>query len=394
MSKYVLIPDSFKGTMPSDQICRIAAEEIRALQPNAQICSIPVADGGEGTVDAFLTAVGGQRVEVPCKGPYMEDIMGFYGMLPGDIAVVEMAAAAGLPMVGEKRNAEATTTYGVGQLIAHAIKNGAKKIVLGLGGSATNDGGCGAASALGIEFYNAAGETFVPVGATLKDIVRISTDQANPGLKIIPFMTMCDIDNPLCGPSGASAVFGPQKGADSAMVERLDAGLYHLAEIVKRDLDCNILNLPGSGAAGGFGGGSVAFFNSQLRMGIDIVLDLTNFDLQAKGADFVITGEGKLDRQSLRGKVVIGVARRAKVLGVPVVALVGASETAIEAVYDEGVCGVFPINPEPHPFEVVQKHCEENLRFTVHNLLHFIETIIGIGDRESTSPSFIENLSN
>ena len=375
MSKYVLIPDSFKGTMPSAEICRIVAEEIHALQPDACICTIPVADGGEGTVDAFLAAAGGHRVEVPCKDPYMEDITGFYGVLPDGTAVVEMAAAAGLPMVGENRNAEATTTYGVGQLIAHAAENGAKQIVLGLGGSATNDGGCGAAAALGVEFYNAAGETFVPVGATLKDIVRISTDRMDPALKKIPCMTMCDIDNPLCGPTGASAVFGPQKGADPVMVKRLDEGLQHLAEVVKRDLGCNILDMPGSGAAGGFGGGSVAFFNSRLRMGIDIVLDLTDFDLQAGEADLIITGEGKLDSQSLRGKVVIGVARRAKALGVPVAALVGASETAVEAAYGEGVSGVFPINPAPQPFEVVREHCEENLRFTAQNLIRFTEAV-------------------
>ena len=189
---------------------------------------------------------------------------------------------------------------------------------------------------------------------------------------------MCDIDNPLCGPTGASAVFGPQKGADPEMVERLDAGLRHLAEIIERDLGCSILDMPGSGAAGGFGGGSAAFFNSQLRMGIDIVLDLTNFDMQAREADLVITGEGKLDSQSLRGKVVIGVARRAKALGLPVAALVGASETAIEAAYGEGVSGVFPINPAPQPFEVVRQHCEENLRFTARNLIHFAQAIKSI----------------
>lgn len=378
MSKYVLIPDSFKGTMSSAEICRIAAEEIRVLQPDACICAIPVADGGEGTVDAFLTAVGGHRVEVPCKGPYMEDLMGFYGVLPDGIAVVEMAAAAGFPMVGENRNAEATTTYGVGQLIAHAVRNGAKQIVLGLGGSATNDGGCGAAAALGVDFYNASGETFVPVGATLKDIVRISADRIDPALKKIPCMTMCDIDNPLCGPTGASAVFGPQKGADPEMVERLDAGLRHLAEIIEHDLGCSILDMPGSGAAGGFGGDSAAFFNSQLRMGIDIVLDMTNFDMQAREADLVTTGEGKLDSQSLRGKVVIGVARHAKALGVPVAALVGASEIAIETAYREGVSGVFPINPAPQPFEVVRQHCEENLRFTARNLIRFAQTIKSI----------------
>lgn len=375
MSKFVLIPDSFKGTLSSMEVCRIVSEEIRAQGGDNEICAIPVADGGEGTVDAFLTAVGGERVEVACQGPYGEDVTAFYGMLPGDIAVVEMAAAAGLPMVGEHRNAEKTTTYGVGQLMAHALSRGAKQIVLGLGGSATNDGGCGAAAALGVTFYDEAGQRFVPVGGTLKDIARISTEDLHPAVKHIPFMAMCDIDNPLCGASGASAVFGPQKGADAAMVARLDDGLRHLAEVIKRDLGHDILNLPGSGAAGGFGGGSVAFFGSELRMGIDIVLDLTRFDEQAAGADLVITGEGKLDSQSLRGKVVIGVARRARALGVPVAALVGASETDIEEAYRQGVCGVFPINPAPAPFEEVKGQCRENLRFTAANLLHFVRAI-------------------
>ncbi len=375
MSKYVLIPDSFKGTMSSAAICRVMAQEIRALEPDAQIVSVPVADGGEGTVEAFLTAVGGQRIEVACKGPYFEDITGYFAMLPGDIAVVEMAVAAGLPMVGQRRNAEATTTYGVGQLIAAALDHGARQVILGLGGSATNDGGCGAAAALGVEFRNAAGELFVPVGGTLKDIASVSAAHAHPRISCVPFTAMCDIDNPLCGESGASAVFGPQKGADEAMVARLDAGLRHLAEVAERDLGRRILDLPGSGAAGGFGGGSVAFFNSTLRMGIDIVLDVTRFDSLAADADLVLTGEGKLDSQSLRGKVVIGVARRAKPLGVPVAALVGASEPGIDAAYDEGVSGVFPINPLPQPFEEVREHVEENLRFTVRNLLRYTECL-------------------
>ena len=371
MSKYVLIPDSFKGTLSSTAICRIMSEEILALEPDAQIFSIPVADGGEGTVEAFLTAVGGERIEVNCKGPYFENITGYFAMLPGGIAVVEMAVAAGLPMVGERRNAEAATTYGVGQLIRAALDRGARQVILGLGGSATNDGGCGAAAALGVEFRNAAGELFVPVGVTLKNIASVSTTHLHHLAKHVPFTTMCDIDNPLCGVTGASAVFGPQKGADDAMVIRLDEGLRHLADVVNRDLGRDILNLPGSGAAGGFGGGSVAFFDSTLRMGIDIVLDITRFDHLAADADLILTGEGRLDSQSLRGKVVIGVARRAKHLGVPVAALVGASETGIAAVYDEGISGVFPINPIPQPFETVREHTEENLRFTVSNLMRY-----------------------
>ena len=376
MGKYVLIPDSFKGTLSSLEVCRIVEEAIRAHDPWAQVRAIPVADGGEGTVDAFLAAVGGERVAVACAGPYGEPLTACYGLLPDGTAVVEMAAAAGLPLVGERRNAERTTTYGVGQLIAHAAHHGAKKLVLGLGGSATNDGGCGAAAAVGIRFLNDGGQPFVPVGTALKDIARIDMAALDPAVAALPIMTMCDIDNPLCGPAGAAAVFGPQKGADAAMVRRLDDGLAHLADLIRRDMGRDVLSLPGGGAAGGFGVGASAFFNSPLRMGIDVVLELTNFDRQAAGADLVITGEGRLDSQSLRGKVVVGVARRAKVLGVPVAALVGGCETDVDAVYDQGVSGVFPINPLPLPFAEVKTRCRENLRFTAANLVRFYRRLI------------------
>ena len=377
MKKIVLIPDSFKGTLSSAQICRAVSEEIHTVFPDALVQEIPVADGGEGTVDAFLTAVGGQKVMAKCKGPYMEDMTGFYGLLPDGTAVVEMAAAAGLPLVGENRRADQTTTYGVGELIAHAVEHGAKRIVLGLGGSATNDGGSGCAAALGIKFFNAEGEAFIPVGGTLDQVVSISAAELLPALKTVPITAMCDIDNPLCGENGASAVFGPQKGADPEMVQILDHNLHHMAEVVKRDLGADILTLPGGGAAGGFGAGAVAFLNAALQMGIETVLDLTDFDIAVQDADLVITGEGKLDSQSLRGKVVIGVARRAKKAGVPVAALVGASETEIAGAYGEGVSGVFPINPEPKTFAEVKEDSEKNLRFTARNLMHFIRTIEG-----------------
>ena len=375
MKKFVLIPDSFKGTLSSAQICHAVSREIRSVFPDAAIQEIPVADGGEGTVEAFLTAVGGEKVNVPCKGPYMEDMTGFYGLLPDGTAVVEMAAAAGLPLVGENRHADKTTTYGVGQLIAHAVQHGARRVVLGLGGSATNDGGCGCAAALGVRFLNAKGESFIPVGGTLDQVVSISTADLLPELKTVPVTAMCDIDNPLCGETGASAVFGPQKGADPATVQVLDSNLRHMAEIVKRDLNVDVLTLPGGGAAGGFGAGAVALLGARLQMGIETVLDLTDFDTAVRGADLVITGEGKLDSQSLRGKVVIGVARRAKKAGVPVAALVGASETEIAAAYGEGVSGVFPINPEPKPFAEVKADSEKHLRFTTRNLMQFIRAL-------------------
>ena len=375
MAKYVLIPDSFKGTLSSEDICRIASEEILRLEPEAEICAIPVADGGEGTVDAFLAAVGGTRAEVPCTGPCGQEVMGFYGLLPDGTAVVEMAAAAGLPLAGACRDPEKTTTYGVGQLMAHALSRGAKRLVLGLGGSATNDGGCGAAAALGAEFLDAEGRAFVPTGGTLSQIAHIRMKGLRETLAGAEVTVMCDIDNPLCGPAGAAAVFGPQKGADAAMVARMDAGLRHLAETLEKDVGMEVLTLAGGGSAGGFGAGAAAFFGGQLRMGIDVVLDLTDFDRKCRGASLVITGEGHLDSQSLRGKTVVGVARRARALGVPAAALVGGCETALEAVYAEGVSGVFPIHPALCTWPQAAARTEEDLRFTMGNLLRFMAAL-------------------
>ena len=376
MAKYVLIPDSFKGTLSSEDICRIASEEILRLEPEAEICAIPVADGGEGTVDAFLAAVGGTRAEVPCTGPCGQEVMGFYGLLPDGTAVVEMAAAAGLPLAGACRDPEKTTTYGVGQLMAHALSRGAKRLVLGLGGSATNDGGCGAAAALGAEFLDAEGRAFVPTGGTLTQIAHIRMEGLRETLAGAEVTVMCDIDNPLCGPAGAAAVFGPQKGADAAMVARMDAGLRHLAEMLEKDVGMEVLTLAGGGSAGGFGAGAAAFFGGQLRMGIDVVLDLTDFDRKCRGASLVITGEGHLDSQSLRGKTVVGVARRARALGVPAAAaLVGGCETALDAVYAEGVSGVFPIHPALCTWPQAAVRTEEDLRFTMGNLLRFMAAL-------------------
>lgn len=375
MAKYVLIPDSFKGTLSSEDICRIASEEILRLEPEAKICAIPVADGGEGTVDAFLAAVGGTRAEVPCTGPCGQEVMGFYGLLPDGTAVVEMAAAAGLPLAGACRDPEKTTTYGVGQLMAHALSRGAKRLVLGLGGSATNDGGCGAAAALGAEFLDEEGRAFVPTGGTLTQIAHIRMKGLRETLAGAEVTVMCDIDNPLCGPAGAAAVFGPQKGADAAMVARMDAGLRHLAETLEKDVGMEVLTLAGGGSAGGFGAGAAAFFGGQLRMGIDVVLDLTDFDRKCRGASLVITGEGHLDSQSLRGKTVVGVARRARALGVPAAALVGGCETALDAVYAEGVSGVFPIHPALCTWPQAAARTEEDLRFTMGNLLRFMAAL-------------------
>lgn len=371
LEKILLIPDSFKGTMSSSEICSIMEQTIHHFFPNAEVVSIPVADGGEGSVDSFLAAMGGTKVNVDVKGPYFEDIQSFYGKLNKDIAVVEMAAAAGLPLVGENKQAHQTTTYGVGQLIKHAVESGCKKIIVGLGGSATNDGGAGAAAALGVRFINAQGQPFIPVGATLGEIDSIDTTDLCLELKEAELIIMCDVDNPLCGPNGASAVFGPQKGADDSMIQMLDANLAHFADIIKRDLKKDIATLNGAGAAGGMGGGMVALLGGQLQMGIETVLDTVNFNTQLQGASLVLTGEGKIDAQSLRGKVVTGVARRAKQYDVPVVAIVGDVGDHIDKIYEEGVASVFSINCVAVPFSEAKLRCKQDLAFTMNNLMRF-----------------------
>lgn len=373
MDKVLLIPDSFKGTMSSGEICGIMKEVIERYYPKAQVIGIPVADGGEGSVDSFLAAIGGEKRTLTVQGPYGEDVSGFYGVLTGGDVVIEMAAAAGLPLVGEDKRAEKTTTYGVGQLIAHAAGSNPRRIIIGLGGSATNDGGAGAAAALGAKFYNRAGDRFIPVGATLSDIDRIDVSGLLPALAGIELVAMCDIDNPLCGPTGAAAVFAPQKGADSEMVRRLDDGLAHMAKLVKRDLGADILDMPGAGAAGGMGGGMVAFLGARLQMGIETVLDAVDFNSLLDGADLVFSGEGKIDSQSLRGKVVIGVARRARTKGIPLIAIVGDIGDDIESVYDEGVTGVFSINHVAVPYREARDRSKNDLALTMDNLMRFMQ---------------------
>lgn len=372
MSKYVLIPDSFKGTMSSLEICRIVEEEIRRQEPEAEICAIPVADGGEGTVDAFLTAVGGERISVACTGPYGEPITAFYAMLPDGSAVVEMAAAAGLPMVGENRNAEQTTTYGVGQLIAHAAAHGARRIVLALGGSATNDGGCGMAAACGVRFLDGEGRAFVPTGGTLERIASIDLSRLDPRLREAELTALCDIDSPLCGPTGAAAMFSPQKGADPAMTARLEAGLQHLRAVWQAQTGQDLQEISGGGAAGGMGAGVCAFLGGRLRPGMDMLLDLADFEALARGAALIFTGEGCLDDQSLRGKAVVALARRAKALGVPVVAVVGGVRGDMAAIYGCGITAVFPINRQPQPLRESAAHAEENLARTMDDILRLL----------------------
>lgn len=377
MKKVILVPDSFKGTMSSADICKIMAEEIRNFFPAVQIISIPVADGGEGTVDCFLAAVGGNKIFVETKGPYMEEFKTYYGLLPDGTSVIEMASCAGLSLVENNRSAGLTTTYGVGVMISHAIHAGCKKIIIGLGGSATNDGGTGAAMALGVNFLNKNGESFMPTGANLQQITHIDMSNLLPEIVRgeIEITAMCDIDNPLCGEQGAAHIFGPQKGANSYEIDELDKGLLNMAGVINCEMNIDILNVPGSGAAGGMGGGMMAFLGAKLETGIDVMLNAANFDKQVVDADMVFSGEGRLDTQTLRGKVILGIARRTKRAGVPLIAIVGDISDDIDKIYDEGVTSVLSINNMAIPFCEAKLRSREDLRHTMNNLIRYTRCI-------------------
>ena len=373
--KFILIPDSFKGTLSSSEICSILKEEIFNLFPEAEVVAIPVADGGEGTVAAFLEAVGGTLVPVTVKGPFFENVKCCYGILKdGSTAVIEMASCAGLPMVEGRKNPLKTTTYGVGEQILDAASRGIKKIIVGLGGSCTNDAACGLAAALGIKFYDKDGQSFIPTGGTLSSIERIDYDALNPILRGVEIVTMCDITNPMYGPTGAAYVFGPQKGADAAMVQELDAGLRHLGALLDSRTGCPVSTASGAGAAGAMGAGMLAFLDSKLLPGIQVVLDIVHFDSLISDADYIFTGEGLLDGQSLCGKVVSGIAGRAKLQDKPVIAIVGGvKDPEIQGVYKQGVISVFTINRLPQDLSVSQAFSAENLRHTAADILRLIK---------------------
>lgn len=369
MEKIIIIPDSFKGTLSANEVCRIMAASVRKNLPEAEIVTVPVADGGEGTVDAFLAAVGGERISVTVTGPDGRKLPSFYGLLPDGTAVIEMAAAAGLPLMKGKLDAGRATTYGVGELIRHALENGAKQIVLGLGGSATNDGGCGAAAALGVEFFDEDGRSFVPTGLTLEKIVHIDTARIMNAVRNTPVIVMCDVTNPLCGENGAAAVFAPQKGADAVLVSRLDRGLRHFAEIISRDLGLQVADIPGAGAAGGMGAGTVALLGGELRPGAEAVLDVAGFDSLLDGASLVFTGEGKFDRQSYMGKLVSRVAEQAGRRGVPVICVCGAADTGTDEQLPEGLTALFSICRKPAAYEEAAAAARVNLEITMDNIL-------------------------
>ena len=374
MQNFILVPDSFKGTLSAIEVCNIMKSSIKNLYKDAHIISVPVADGGEGTVDAFLYALGGEKKSIWVSDAFNEQkILAHYAMLKDNIAVIEMAACAGLPLVKNRLEPDKTTTFGVGELIIDAINSGAKKIILGLGGSATNDGGCGMAVALGVKFKDEQDQEFIPTGGTLSQIYKIDMNNIYSKIKDVEFISMCDVDNPLCGRLGASAVFAPQKGADEDMVKSLDEGLAHLAKIIKRDLHIEVKDIKGAGAAGGLGAGSIAFLQSKLTKGIDVILDTINFDELVSKADIVFTGEGKFDSQSLHGKVVMGVANRSQKYKTPVIVVTGAIGENIQEAYNKGITAIFSINKEPMEFSKSALKSKENMILTMENILRLLK---------------------
>lgn len=374
MQNFILVPDSFKGTLSAIEVCNIMKSSIKNLYKDANIISVPVADGGEGTVDAFLYALGGEKKSIWVSDAFNEQkILAHYAMLKDDIAVIEMAACAGLPLVKNRLEPDKTTTFGVGELIIDAVNSGAKKIILGLGGSATNDGGCGMAAALGVKFKDEQDQEFIPTGGTLSQIYKIDMNNIYSKIKDVEFISMCDVDNPLCGRLGASAVFAPQKGADEDMVKSLDEGLAHLAKIIKRDLHIEVKDIKGAGAAGGLGAGSIAFLQSKLTKGIDVILDTINFDELVSKADIVFTGEGKFDSQSLHGKVVMGVANRSQKYKTPVIVVTGAIGENIQEAYNKGITAIFSINKEPMEFSKSALKSKENMILTMENILRLLK---------------------
>ncbi len=339
--KILIAPDSFKETQSSS----LAADSIKAgvltVFPDAEIDTIPVADGGEGTVDALTEGMGGRKIRKTVTGPLGTPVEAMYGILPGGVGVIEMASASGLALIPPSaRNPLVTTTRGTGELILDAVEKGCREIIIGIGGSATNDGGTGMARALGYRFLDASGSELAEGGGSLSHLDSIDTSKVTAELASVTFRVACDVKNPLYGPDGASAVYGPQKGAASEDVTLLDENLRRLSMVVKRDMGLAIDDVPGTGAAGGLGFGLMAFCGAELKSGIEIILDLVDFDDRLEGVDLVITGEGRIDGQSIYGKVPVGIAGRAKKRDIPVLVLVGGIGKGVDAVYDYGIDAV------------------------------------------------------
>ena len=371
--RVLVCPDSFKGSLSSVDAAEAVARglELGADGEGVDVIHIPLADGGEGTVDALVRATGGEVRHVRVRDPLMREVDSFFGLLgDGSTAVVEMAAASGLHFLSDdERNPLAASTFGTGELLVAAVGTGVSKLVVGIGGSATNDGGAGAMAALGARFLDSDGRDLPPGGAALAELDRIDMSGFRFPLDRVRVEVACDVTNPLTGPLGASAVFGPQKGATPEMVQQLDGALARFAEVVKRDLGKDVADMPGAGAAGGLGAGLAAFLNASLRSGIDMVLDAARFDEALADAGLVITGEGRIDEQTAYGKTVGGVLKRASKRGVPVVAVAGSVTGDLRPLYDAGLTAAFSLACGPMTADYAMKHADELLTALAANVI-------------------------
>jgi glycerate kinase len=356
MKKIVVASDSFKGSLTSSQVADSVERGIHTVYPQCQVVKVDVADGGEGTVDAVVGALAGEKVVARVQDPLGREIEAMYG-IAGDMAVMEMAAASGLPLLSpDERNPWNTSTYGTGQMIKDALDRGCRRFMVGIGGSATNDAGMGMARALGFKFYDKNGvEVSEGVGGRLKDVAGIDDSEIDERLAECTFTVACDVDTPFCGKKGAAYVFAPQKGADEEMVKLLDEGMYNYAGVIKEKYGIDIVPMSGAGAAGGLGGGFKALLGASLKKGVDMVLDAIHFDELLCGADLLITGEGKVDFQTPRGKTASGVLSRGLKAGVKVVAIGGRVDMCDELL-SMGFSGIYPITEEKLPLEVAMRY--------------------------------------
>lgn len=376
--KVIVAIDSLKGSLSSLEAGKAAEEGIKRAMPEAEIIIKPVADGGEGTVSALTSGLNGRLEKAEVTGPLGQKVKAVYGILPDKTAVIEMAEAAGLPLVpDDQRNPMHTTTYGVGELIQQALEKGCRKFIVGIGGSATNDGGTGMLQALGCHFYKKDGTEICPGAEEIEEIARVDIDGMDRRLEECRFEIACDVTNPLCGERGASAVFAPQKGADARMVGRLDDALSHLADVTEEVLKTDNRNLPGAGAAGGLGFAFSSYLDGDLRPGVDIVLDAVLPEKELSEADIVVTGEGRFDGQTAMGKAPVGIAKRAKEKGCMVLVFAGSIEPqGVRKVQDEMqlVDGAFPILPGVMTLEeAMQKTVAyENMSYTAEQVFRVI----------------------
>ena len=375
--RIVVAPDSYKGSASAVAVAQAMERGIHQVFPTAEVCKVPIADGGEGTVEALVTATQGQFRQTPVIGPLGQPVTAQWGILgDGKTAVIEMAAASGLPLLTpEQRNPRLTTTFGTGELLRAALDAGLRKIIIGIGGSATNDGGVGMAQALGIRFMGDDGAELPYGGAALARLKQIDLSGVDPRLRNAEITVACDVDNPLCGPRGASAVFGPQKGATPDIVAELDAALAHFAEVATQATGRQAADQPGAGAAGGLGAAMLFFTPAQLRPGVDIVLDAVRFAEVVKGAAFVITGEGRTDFQTAFGKAPVGVAKVAKQSKVPVFCVSGALGEGTDTLLSHGIDALLSICDKPMTLEEAMNTGENLIEAATARLCRIIRAV-------------------